>query len=168
MHHAFSDSAHHMRLGCAKRRQCVFPVSRRDGVFHLPQRGADTPHPAAIDLGAPFYLPNALLCRLMMSHLSTQLNVPCTILEMSAHSYSKAFGRVNRRYCATRPKSSATGELPVLERGFALVCERRHAFLLILGRENGVEHAPLEMQSLRQRRLERPVDRFLRDHCEGA
>jgi hypothetical protein len=79
MNDPFAGATHHLRLGGAERGQGLFPVSRRYGVFHLPHGGAETTETAAIDLGAAFDLPYALLCRLMMSHLSTQLLVPGTI-----------------------------------------------------------------------------------------
>jgi len=69
-----------MRLSNAKRSRGLLPVSRRDRVFHLPQRRTHGTDAAAIDLGASFDLPNTFLCRLMMGHLSTQLSVPRTRL----------------------------------------------------------------------------------------
>lgn len=83
VHHASLYATHHLRLGGAKSDQRLFPVSRRNGVFQFSQRSTDAADPAAIDLGAPLNLANAFLCRLMMSHLSTQLRVPCTLFNMS-------------------------------------------------------------------------------------
>ena len=49
----------------------------------------------------------------------------------------------------------------------ALLDERGHAFLLVLGAEQAVEQAALEIDALRQRHLERGVDHFLgRDRGE--
>ena len=50
----------------------------------------------------------------------------------------------------------------VLELRRPLLDERRHAFLLIFGREQRVEHAALEAHAFGKRRLERAVDALLR------
>ena len=58
--------------------------------------------------------------------------------------------------------------LAILERGLSFFDEGGHAFLLILGGENGVEGAPFEQQPLGQRGLERPVDALLGHHHRRA
>ena len=62
------------------------------------------------------------------------------------------------------PDKCARGRLSVLELRRPLLDERRHAFLLVLGREQRVEHAPLEAHALGERRLERAVDRSPSPH----
>src|SRR5260370_16907117 len=59
------------------------------------------------------------------------------------------------------------GRSLVLELRLALFHERRHAFLLVLGREQRVEQPPLEEHPFGERRLEGAVDRFLRHHHPG-
>src|SRR5207248_1790704 len=49
----------------------------------------------------------------------------------------------------------------MLEFGFALFDESAHAFLLVVQPERSVEFASLEQQPFGERRLVRPVDRFL-------
>src|SRR5258708_12031319 len=64
----------------------------------------------------------------------------------------------------TRERMRWRLRLPVLEFRFSLLDERRHALLLVLGREKGVKQPPLEEHPFRDRRLVRAVDRFLRHH----
>ena len=49
----------------------------------------------------------------------------------------------------------------VLERGFSLVDEGVHAFLLVRGRKQRVEHTPLEHDAVAQRSFKGTVDRLL-------
>src|SRR6266567_8004108 len=53
---------------------------------------------------------------------------------------------------------------PVLEARRPLLNEGRHPFLLVLGREQRMEHAPLEAHAFGERNLEGAVDGFLGDH----
>src|SRR6476660_574107 len=57
-----------------------------------------------------------------------------------------------------------SANLPVLPLRLTLFDERLHAFLLIVGCEQGMENAPLEAHALGERRLERDVDRLLARH----
>src|SRR6266571_2454058 len=59
------------------------------------------------------------------------------------------------------------GRSLVLELRLALFHERRHALLLVFGREQRVEQPPLEEHPFGERRLEGAVDRFLRHHHRG-
>src|SRR6267142_4432296 len=54
--------------------------------------------------------------------------------------------------------------LLVTERRLALLDERRHAFLLVLGAEQRVEQPPLEQHAFGERRLVGAVHRLLRHH----
>src|SRR6266508_4095051 len=56
------------------------------------------------------------------------------------------------------------GYSPVSELRLAFLDERRHAFLLVLGREEGVKQPPLEEDALSERRLVRTVYRLLGHH----
>src|SRR6266508_5975907 len=56
------------------------------------------------------------------------------------------------------------GYSPVSELRLAFLDERRHAFLLALGREEGVNQPPLEEDALGERRLVRSVYSLLGHH----
>jgi hypothetical protein len=64
-----------------------------------------------------------------------------------------------RSWCARANRASTVGKLRR-----ALVDERRHAFLLILGGEHRVEDTALEADALGERGLERAVDGLLGHH----
>ena len=59
---------------------------------------------------------------------------------------------------------SGRGSSTVLEGGLALLDERGHPLLLVLGGEQRVEDASLEQDAFGQRGLVGAVDRLLRDH----
>ena len=70
---------------------------------------------------------------------------------------------VTRVICRRAEKSGASARCGYfdLELRRPLLDERRHAFLLVFGREQRLEHAPLEAHAFGQRRLEGAVDGFL-------
>jgi hypothetical protein len=75
---------------------------------------------------------------------------------VGAHYTVAAAGRAIRATCSA-----------ILENGPALLDKGRHAFLLILHCEGGVEKAPLEAHAFRERCLERAIDGFLGHHDHG-
>src|SRR5712691_10012057 len=90
---------------------------------------------------------------------------------MPESTSSSSHSRRISRGCITltRPlplagEGQSEGRSLVLEVGLALLHERRHAFLLVFGREERVEQPPLEEHPLGERRLEGAVDRFLCHH----
>src|SRR5258707_11121072 len=64
--------------------------------------------------------------------------------------------------------STVSSSSPVLVDRLALLDERGHAFLLVLGGEGRVEEAALEAHALGERRLVGAVDRLLGHQHGGA